>query len=107
MIDDDERGLLGRRREPMVHVVIVVNVVVVRVRRGAFGRGVLGLPALADLALTLGRAGRHDALAARYRRELLQLAFAEHSRGRERGAPLAHGGDDVVAERMHEAAELG
>ena len=39
--------------------------------------------------------------------ELLELALAEHGRGGERVAPLRDGRDDVVAERVHEAPELG
>jgi len=63
-------------------------------------------PCCLVLALLAGRTHRDDAAAAREGRQLLQLAFAHHRRGREPIPPLRHARDDLEAERLGEPGQL-
>ncbi len=101
VVDDHHRrraGGLGAGLLGGVLVLVVVRRVGVVAGGGAAGAGLV----------LLGRgAGGDGARAAGELRELPELALAEDRGGRE-GAPLLRdGGDHLVPERVHEAAELG
>jgi hypothetical protein len=72
----------------------------------ALGRFALLLASLVDLA-PARRVRLHDALAARPRCELAQLAEAEHGACAQRSAALGDATDDLEAERIDEPPELG
>ena len=106
VVDDHDRRLAFGVPLGVAVVLVLVAVIVWAPARFSGQRLSIRRPLGARLGLHLGRARRHDALAARERRELLELALAEHGRRGERVPALRHGRGDVEAERVHEAPEL-
>ncbi len=74
---------------------------------GASGFFCVGvLEALAGLRLLRGRHRSDDAGSAGDRRQLLEPSLAEHRPAADLVALLRHGADDLVAERLHQTAQL-